>query len=132
MGDKRKMKEKQYIRFIELSGISITRKEYEGVKLFMEIEELIQETEKAFCSLKEIISDYSAREEEAKTETKIIMLINKWESPFIACNELVKRIETNETFIKNICKASGTTLVKIGYKTRAKEARELIQVQVNK
>ena len=31
MGDKRIMKEKQYIRFIELSGISITRKEYEGV-----------------------------------------------------------------------------------------------------
>ena len=132
MGDKRIMKEKQYIRFIELSGISITRKEYEGVKLFMEIEELIQETEKAFCSLKEIISDYSAREEDAKTETKILMLVNKWTSPYIACTELVKRIETNETFIKNICKASGTTLVKIGYKTRAKEARELIQVQVNK
>jgi hypothetical protein len=126
------MKEKQYIRFIELSGISITRKEYEGVKLFMEIEEIIQETEKAFFSLKEIISDYSAREEEAKTETKIIMLVNKWTSPYIACTELVKRIETNETFIKNICKASGTTLVKIGYKTRAKEARELIQVQTNK
>ena len=126
------MKDKEYIRFCELSGIGITRKEYEGVKLFMEIEELIQETEKAFCSLKEIISDYSAREEEAKTETKIIMLVNKWTSPYIACTELVKRIETNETFIKNICKANGTTLVKIGYKTRAKEAREVIQVQVNK
>ena len=126
------MSKKQYIRFIELSGISITRKEYEGVKLFMEIEELIQETKKAFCCLKEIISDYSTREEEAKTETKIIMLVNKWTSPYIACTELVKRIETNETFIKNICKANGTTLVKIGYKTRAKEARELIQVQVNK
>jgi hypothetical protein len=127
-----KMKEKQYIRFTELSGIGITRKEYEGVKLFMEIEELIQETEKAFCSLKEIISDYSAREEEAKTETKIIMLVNKWTSPYIACTELVKRIETNETFIKNICKASGTTLTKIGYKTKAKEAMKLIQAQVNK
>jgi hypothetical protein len=126
------MSKKQYIRFIELSGISITRKEYEGVKLFIEIEDLIQETEKAFKSLKDIIGDYSAREEEAKTETKIIMLVNKWTSPYIACTELVKRIETNETFIKNICKASGTTLVKIGYKARAKEARELIQVQVNK
>jgi hypothetical protein len=132
MGDKRKMTDKKYIRFIELSGIGITRKEYEGVKLFMEIEDLIQETEKAFKSLKDIIGDYSAREEEAKTETKIIMLVNKWTSPYIACKELVKRIETNETFIKNICKASGTTLVKIGYKTRAKEARELIQAQVNK
>lgn len=126
------MKEKQYIRFIELSGISITRKEYEGIKLFMEIEDLIQETEKAFKTLKDIIGDYSAREEEAKTETKIIMLVNKWTSPYIACTELVKRIETNETFIKNICKASGTTLVKIGYKTRAKEARELIPEQANK
>ena len=54
------MREKQYIRFIELSGIGITRKEYEGVKLFMEIEELIKETENAFCSLNKIISDYSA------------------------------------------------------------------------
>ena len=126
------MKEKQYIRFIELSGISITRKEYEGIKLFMEIEDLIQETEKAFKTLKDIIGDYSVREEEAKTETKIIMLVNKWTSPYIACIELVKRIETNETFIKNICKASGTTLVKIGYKTRAKEVRELMQEQANK
>lgn len=131
-GEKRKMKEKQYIRFVELAGICITRKEFEGVKLFMEIEELIQETEKAFCSLKEIISDYSAREENAKTETKILMLVNKWTSPYIACTELVKRIETNEMFIKNICKASGTTLTKIGYKTKAKEARELIQAQANK
>ena len=106
MGDERKMKEKQYIRFIELSGLCITRKEYEGVKLFMEIEDLIQETEKAFKSLKNIIGDYSAREEEAKTGTKIIMLVNKWTSPYIACTELVKRIETNETFIKNICKAA--------------------------
>ena len=126
------MKEKQYIRFIELSGISITRKEYEGIKLFMEIEDLIQETEKAFKTLKDIIGDYSVREEEAKTETKILMLVNKWTSPYIACTELVKRIETNEMFIKNICKASGTTLVKIGYKTRAKEARELMQEQANK
>ena len=121
------MKEKQYIRFVELSGICITRKEYEGVKLFMEIEELIQETEKAFCSLKEIISDYSAREEDAKTETKILMLVNKWTSPYIACTELVKRIETNEMFIKNICKASGTTLTKIGYKTKAKEAEQFLK-----
>ena len=98
----------------------------------MEIEDLIQETEKAFKTLKDIIGDYSVREEEAKTETKIIMLVNKWTSPYIACIELVKRIETNETFIKNICKASGTTLVKIGYKTRAKEARELMQEQANK
>lgn len=126
------MKEKQYIRFVELSGICITRKEFEGVKLFMEIEELIQETEKAFCSLKKIIGDYSAREEDAKTETKILMLVNKWTSPYIACTELVKRIETNEMFIKNICKVSGTTLAKIGYKTKSKEARELIQVQTNK
>lgn len=131
IGD-RKMKENQYIRFIELAGISITRKEYEGVKLFMEIEDLIQETGKAFCSLKEIINDYSAKEENAKTETKILMIVNKWTSPYIACTELVKRIETNEMFIKNICKASGTTLTKIGYKTKAKEARELIQAQANK
>lgn len=124
--------EAKEIRFIELSRIGITRKEYEGVKLFMEIEELIQETESAFCSLKEIISDYSAREEDVKTETKILMLVNKWTSPYIACTELVKRIETNEMFIKNICKASGTTLLKIGYKTKAKEARKLLQVQANK
>lgn len=55
-----------------------------------------------------------------------------WESPFIACNELVKRIETNEKFFKNICIASGTTLKKIGYTSIVKKARELLQEEQNK
>lgn len=122
-----KEEDKAYIRFSEFSEIVLTRIEFRGVRLFMEVEEVIKETEKAFTSLKEIITDYSVREEDAKTETKILMLVNNWTSPFIACNELVKRIETNEMFLKNICKASRTTLAKIGYKTKAKEARKIIQ-----
>lgn len=119
-------------RFEELSGMAITNKQAEGVKLYMEIEDLINETKKAYKSFKNIISDYHAHEADAKTETKILMLINKWESPFIACNELLKRIETNEKFLKNICKASGTTLKKIGYTSIVKKAGDLLQVEQNK
>ena len=50
----------------------------------------------------------------------------------IACTELVKRIETNETMLKNICKASGTTLKKIGYTSVMGKAMKLLQEQQNK
>jgi hypothetical protein len=121
------MNKKQYERFNIFSGMVITTNEYEGVKLFMEIEELIKETQKAFNSLENIIGDYHSKETEAKTETKFLMLMNKWESPFIACNELVKRINTNEIFLKNMCKVNGTTLKEIGYSLLSKKANELLQ-----
>lgn len=72
----------------------------------------MKETEKAFQTLEYIIRDYSAREKEASIKTKFVMLINKWESPYIACTELVKRIETNESELKKFCKSNGTTLKK--------------------
>jgi len=107
--------DKRQKRFEEFTGICMTISEFEGVKLFMEVEELIKENKNAYEAFEKIINDYHAHEVEASAETKFLMLINKWESPFIACTELVKRIETNETMLKNICKVSGTTLKKIGY-----------------
>jgi hypothetical protein len=126
------MNDKRQERFEEFSRICITNSEFEGIKLFMEVEELIKENKNAFEALEKIINDYHAHESGASTETKFLMLINKWEAPFIACTELVKRIETNETMFKNVCKARGTTLKKIGYISVAGKARELLQEQRNK
>lgn len=126
------MKDKMYERYCELSGMVVTKDEFKGIELFMEVEEIIKETNKAYSTLETIISDYHSHEAKASTETKLVMLINKWESPFIACNELVKRIETNEQFLKNLCKTQETTLSKIGYKTLSKKARELLQKEQNK
>ncbi|MBR3197101.1 MAG: hypothetical protein IKF66_01220 [Methanobrevibacter sp.] len=126
------MKNKRYERYCELSGMGVTKNEFTGIELFMEVEEIINETNKAYSTLETIISDYHSHEAKASTETKLVMLINKWESPFIACNELVKRIELNEVFLKNICKANGTTLKKIGYEILSKKARDLLQQEQNK
>lgn len=126
------MTDKMYERYCELSGMVVTKDEFKGIELFMEVEEIIKETNKAYCILKSIIKDYHSHEEEASTETKLVMLINKWKSPFIACNELVKRIETNEQFLKNLCKTYETTLGKIGYKSLSKKARELLQQEQKK
>ena len=93
---------------------------------------MIKETEKALQTLEDIIRDYSARETESSIKTKFVMLLNGWESPFIACTELVKRIETNESKLKNICKSNGTTLKKIGYISVSGKAREILQKQQNK
>lgn len=92
----------------------------------------MKETERAFQTLEYIISDYSAREKEASIKTKFVMLINKWESPYIACTELVKRIETNESELKKFCKSNGTTFKKIGYISVSGKAREILQKQQNK
>lgn len=126
------MIDKQYDRFTEFSNMAMTNNEFEGVKLFMQVEELIKENKNAYEALKIIITDYHAHEREAKVKTKFLMLINNWESPFIACNELVKRIETNERLLKNICKASGTTIKKIGYSSLASKARAILLEQQNK
>ena len=124
--------DKRQERFEEFTGICMTISEFEGIKLFMEVEELIKENKNAYGAFEKIINDYHAHEVEASAETKFLMLINKWESPFVACNELVKRIETNETMLKNICKVSGTTLKKIGYTSVTGKARKLLQEQQNK
>lgn len=119
-------------RFSEITNIGLSVTEIEGVLLFMEIEELIKETENAYKQLKVCVSDYWKKEQDASKEIKILMLVNNWHSPFEVCNELVKRIETNETFLKNICKTQGTTFKKIGYSSKTKLARELLNKAVAK
>lgn len=126
------MIDKQYDRFTEFSNIAMTNNEFKGVKLFMQVEELIKENKNAYETLKIIITDYHVYEREAKVKTKFLMLINDWESPIIACNELVKRIEINERLLKNICKASGTTIEKIGYSSLVSKARTMLLEQQNK
>jgi hypothetical protein len=117
---------KEQLRFEVFTKICMTNTEWERVKLFMEIEGLITETENAFEQLKTVIADYWKHEDEASKELKILMLMNNWHSPFETCTELVKRIETNEAFLKNMCKVHGETFRSIGYKAKSKDARELL------
>lgn len=98
----------------------------------MKMEELIKETENAFAQLQGCIPSYWKLEADASRQTKFIMLVNNWHSPFEACHELVKRIETNEQMLKSICKANGTTLKKICYKAKSKDARALLQTESSK
>lgn len=72
---------------------------------------------------------YYSRESDCPDSFKFLMLINKWSSPFIAINELLKRIDTNETLLKRECKKTGR---KADYKSRYKYLRSLVQKEVNK
>ena len=64
---------KERLRFEVFAKICMTNTEWEGVKLFMEIEGLITETENAFKQLETVISDYWKQEDEASKELKILM-----------------------------------------------------------
>ena len=97
------------------------------MELFCKVEELIKETEKAFSELQICIKDYGAKEEDASKEIKILMLVNDWHSPFEVCCELVKRIETNETALKAMCRSKKSSFKDIGYKPKAKEANHLLR-----
>jgi hypothetical protein len=55
------------------------------------------------------------------------MLVNKWESPFVAINGLLKIIEDNEFLLK---KKQKLTKDKINYKSRYKEMRNLVRSEV--
>ena len=125
-------KDKLSMRIGCFAGLSLTYQEVEGIIKVMDIEELINETERAFQQLKNCIDDYWKTESECSEETKLLMLINGWHSPFEACNELVKRIGTNETTLRNICKKCGTGFKEIGYAKIAREAEKILKSEMSR
>lgn len=91
--------------------------------------ELIAEIRKAEKLIEENAKYYHAQVEDIPTSFLFVCLLNHWESPFIALNELLKRIDTNQQLLKREEKRIG---IKSGYKSRYKEMRELLQKEVNK
>lgn len=85
-------------------------------------ENLIDEINRAEKNIEQFASEYYANENECSTKLKFLMLINSWQNPFVALNELLKRIESNETLLKR-AKKNGAVFQ---YKSRYKEMRELV------
>lgn len=93
------------------------------------IDELIIQNDNAELLLRQYVPYYHALEGECPKEFKAVMLLNDWHSPFIAVNELLKRIDTNDKLIKCKTKKEG---VKVDYKSHYKELRAFVQECVNK
>lgn len=91
--------------------------------------ELIAEIRKAEKLIEENAKYYHSQVEDIPTSFQFICFLNHWESPFVALNELLKRIDTNQQLLKREEKRIG---IKSGYKSRYKEMRELLQKEVNK
>lgn len=93
------------------------------------IDELIQQNKYAELLLRQYAPYYHALEGECPKKFKALMLLNDWHSPFIAVNELLKRIDINDKLIK--CKAQKEG-VKVEYKSHYQELRTFVQECVNK
>lgn len=86
--------------------------------------ELIEEIHRAEIYIERYAKSYHAKEKDCPIEFKFLMLVNGWHSPFIALNELLKRIYTNERLL--------TKEQKKGYKSRYRELERLVQECNNK
>ena len=67
---------------------------------------------------------YHAGENECPDSFKFLMMVNGWHNPFIALNELLKVIYTNEMILKR----EGQ---KKGYRSRYREMEMLVQKYAN-
>lgn len=90
----------------------------------LKYEPLITEIRNAENAIEKYAKFYHAKESECPDSFKFLMMINEWHNPFIALNELLKRIDTNEMILKRESKRTGK---KAEYKSRYKEMRSLIQ-----
>lgn len=76
-----------------------------------------------------LIEDYAGccdlHENECPADFKMLMLINEWHSPFIALNELLKRIDTNEMLLKR-AKKNGA---EFKYKSRYREMCTIVKMK---
>lgn len=95
----------------------------------LKYEPYITEIHNAEKAIENYVRYYHSRERDCPYGFKFLMLVNEWSSPFIAINELLKRIDTNETLLKRECKKTGR---KADYKSRYKYLKSLIQEEVNK
>ena len=91
--------------------------------------DLITEIKSAETAITKYAKFYHSKENECPADFKLLMLINGWTNPFIALNELLKRIDADEILLKRREKESG---IKTGYKSIYKKTRAFLQEQVNK
>lgn len=83
---------------------------------------LEEENERAENSIKEYAKYYHSRENDCPVSFKFLMLLNEWHSPFVAINELLKRVYSNEQILKKN---------KVKYKKRYKDLQFFVQEIVN-
>lgn len=83
-------------------------------------QELINRIRNAEYFIEQNAPYYHAKESDCPDSFKFLMLLNGWHNPFIALNELLKVIYTNEMLLKK----NG---MKKGYKSRYREMEKLIQ-----
>lgn len=81
--------------------------------------ELIGEIRRAEDCISEYAEFYHSHESECPASFKLLMLINGWRNPFVALNELLKRIR----------KRTGE---KTGYRSRYREMAALVQMHSNR
>ena len=105
------------------------RKTGKGVGMSDIEPDLITEIKSAETAITKYAKFYHSKENECPADFKLLMLINGWTNPFIALNELLKRIDADEILLKRREKESG---IKTGYKSIYKRARAFLQEQVNK
>ena len=67
---------------------------------------------------------YHAQEADCPVDFKLLMLVNGWHNPFIALNELLRRIYDNEMLMKRERKRTG---IKPVYKSRYRELEGLVE-----
>lgn len=87
------------------------------------MEQLIKEIHQCESLIEKYASCFDLHENECPSDFKMIMLINEWHSPFIALNELLKRIDTNEMLLKR-AKKNGA---EFKYKSRYREMCTLVK-----
>lgn len=69
------------------------------------MEKLIREIHQCEKLIEKYAKYYDSHEDECPADFKLVMLLNDWRSPFIALNELLKRIDTNEMLLKRARKS---------------------------
>ena len=90
----------------------------------LKFEPYITEIRNAEKAIENYAMYYHARENECPDSFKFLMMANGWHSPFIALNELLKVIYTNEMILKREGK-------KKGYRSRYREMEMLVQKHAN-
>lgn len=89
----------------------------------MNVEHLIKEIHQCESLIEDYAGCLDLHENECPSDFKFIMLLNGWASPFIALNEFLKIIDTNEMLLKR-AKKNGT---EFKYKSRYREMCTLLK-----
>lgn len=92
------------------------------------MKELVDEIRRAEKLIERYAGCYHLHESDCPAGFKMVMFFNGWHSPFVALNELLKVIDSNESIMKRAKKKGAV----IAYKSRYKEMRRRIQEAANK